>query len=50
MAWDGTHKGKPQPSGVYIYVCDIVLNTGEKDTAQRIDQPGEIKYRINVPY
>lgn len=29
-AWDGTHKGKPQPSGVYMYVCDIVLNTGER--------------------
>ena len=28
--WDGTHKGKPQPSGVYIYVCDITLNTGER--------------------
>ena len=30
MAWDGTHKGKPQPSGVYIYVAEIILNTGEK--------------------
>jgi len=29
-AWDGTHKGKPQPSGVYMYVCDITLNTGER--------------------
>lgn len=23
--WDGTHKGKPQPSGVYIYVVDVTL-------------------------
>ena len=30
MAWDGTYKGKPQPSGVYIYVAEIVINTGEK--------------------
>ena len=37
VAWDGTHKGKPQPSGVYIYVCDIVLNTGE-----RIQRKGSI--------
>ena len=29
-AWDGTHQGKPQPSGVYMYVCDITLNTGER--------------------
>ncbi len=29
-AWDGSHKGKPQPSGVYMYVCDITLNTGER--------------------
>lgn len=30
IGWDGKHSGKPQPSGVYIYVCDIILNTGEK--------------------
>jgi gliding motility-associated-like protein len=30
MTWDGTHRGKPQPSGVYMYVCDITLNTGER--------------------
>lgn len=30
MAWDGTYRGKPQPSGVYIYVSEIILNTGEK--------------------
>lgn len=23
--WDGRHKGKPQPSGVYIYVVDVTL-------------------------
>lgn len=35
--WDGTHNGKPQPSGVYIYVCDIILNNGE-----RIQRKGSI--------
>lgn len=30
MAWDGTFKNKPQPSGVYIYVAEIIINTGEK--------------------
>ncbi|MBK8951648.1 MAG: gliding motility-associated C-terminal domain-containing protein [Chitinophagaceae bacterium] len=30
LAWDGTHKGKPQPSGVYIYICDLVLRNGEQ--------------------
>jgi gliding motility-associated-like protein len=30
MAWDGTYKNKPQPSGVYIYVAEVILNTGEK--------------------
>ena len=30
MAWDGTYKGKPQPSGVYIYVAEVIINTGEK--------------------
>lgn len=30
LAWDGTHKGQPQPSGVYIYVCDILLRNGER--------------------
>lgn len=37
LAWDGTHKGKAQPSGVYIYVCDIVLRNGE-----RIQRKGSI--------
>lgn len=35
--WDGTHRGKAQPSGVYIYVCDITLRTGE-----RIQRKGSI--------
>jgi len=26
--WDGTHKGKQQPSGVYMYVCRMVLIDG----------------------
>ncbi|SDG72813.1 Ig-like domain-containing protein [Chitinophaga filiformis] len=26
--WDGTHKGKQQPSGVYMYVCRLVLLDG----------------------
>ncbi|MBI1344516.1 MAG: T9SS type B sorting domain-containing protein [Terrimonas sp.] len=29
-AWDGTYKGKAQPAGVYMYVCDITLNDGTK--------------------
>jgi gliding motility-associated-like protein len=28
VAWDGTYKGKIQPSGVYMYVCRMVLNDG----------------------
>jgi trimeric autotransporter adhesin len=27
-AWDGSHKGKLQPSGVYLYVCKLILNDG----------------------
>jgi gliding motility-associated-like protein len=30
IGWDGTHKNKPQPSGVYIYVVNITLTNGEK--------------------
>jgi gliding motility-associated-like protein len=26
--WDGTYKGKVQPSGVYMYVCRMVLTDG----------------------
>jgi gliding motility-associated-like protein len=26
--WDGSHKGKQQPSGVYMYVCRMVLTDG----------------------
>jgi gliding motility-associated-like protein len=29
--WDGKHKGKLQPSGVYMYVCSMVLNDGTKE-------------------
>ena len=28
--WDGRHKGKEQPSGVYMYVAEIVLRDGTK--------------------
>jgi trimeric autotransporter adhesin len=27
--WDGTYKGKPQPSGVYMYVCKIITRDGK---------------------
>ncbi|MBL7743093.1 MAG: gliding motility-associated C-terminal domain-containing protein [Chitinophagaceae bacterium] len=37
VTWDGTHKGKPQPSGVYMYVCDMTLADG-----QRIQRKGSI--------
>jgi gliding motility-associated-like protein len=30
LGWDGNYKGKPQPSGVYIYVCDMILTDGSK--------------------
>ncbi len=28
QGWDGTHKGKPQPVGVYVYVLKAVLSDG----------------------
>ncbi|MBC9932629.1 gliding motility-associated C-terminal domain-containing protein [Chitinophaga qingshengii] len=28
IGWDGTYKGKPMPSGVYVYVCHLVLKDG----------------------
>jgi len=28
IGWDGTHKGKPQPAGVYIYVLDAAMEDG----------------------
>jgi len=28
--WDGRYKGKLQPSGVYMYVCEMVLADGRK--------------------
>ena len=27
--WDGTHRGKPQPVGVYVYVLKAVLANGK---------------------
>lgn len=35
--WDGTYKGKPQPSGVYIYVARLTLNDGSV-----VDKKGSI--------
>ncbi|GGH79456.1 gliding motility-associated-like protein [Filimonas zeae] len=32
QGWDGNWKGKPQPSGVYIYVCKLVLTDGSTQT------------------
>jgi parallel beta-helix repeat protein len=28
LLWDGNYKGKAQPSGVYMYVCHIVMQDG----------------------
>jgi gliding motility-associated-like protein len=35
--WDGSFGGKPQPSGVYMYTCRLILDTGET-----IDKKGSI--------
>ncbi|BAV04035.1 gliding motility-associated C-terminal domain-containing protein [Filimonas lacunae] len=32
QGWDGYWKGKPQPSGVYMYVCQVVLTDGSTQT------------------
>ncbi|RFM26781.1 PKD domain-containing protein [Deminuibacter soli] len=32
QGWDGTYKGQPQPSGVYIYVADLLLNNNQHVT------------------
>ena len=29
VAWDGTYRGKVQPSGVYMYVCRMTLKDGQ---------------------
>lgn len=31
VSWDGTYKGKPQPSGVYMYVVQLTLNNGNTE-------------------
>jgi gliding motility-associated-like protein len=28
--WDGTQNGKPQPTGVYMYVCQITMDDGRQ--------------------
>jgi gliding motility-associated-like protein len=28
QGWDGTHKGKPQPVGVYVYTAKIIMKDG----------------------
>jgi gliding motility-associated-like protein len=28
QGWDGTHKGKPQPVGVYVYALRAVMTDG----------------------
>jgi len=28
QGWDGTHRGKPQPVGVYVYVLKAIMNDG----------------------
>jgi gliding motility-associated-like protein len=30
QGWDGTHRGKPQPVGVYVYVLKAVLQGGRE--------------------
>ena len=30
--WDGTHKGQPQPNGVYVYLLDLEFSDGTKET------------------
>ncbi|HEX7905896.1 MAG TPA: gliding motility-associated C-terminal domain-containing protein [Chitinophagaceae bacterium] len=37
QGWDGTHKGNPQPVGVYVYVLKVVLTDG-----RTIDLKGSI--------
>ena len=28
-AWDGTYKGNPVPTGTYVYIAEMVCDTGE---------------------
>ena len=37
QGWDGTYKGKPQPTGVYVYVLRATLADG-----RTIDMKGSI--------
>lgn len=30
ISWDGNHSGKPQPSGVYMYVIELTMNDGTR--------------------
>jgi len=31
VGWDGAYRGKPQPSGVYMYVVQLTLNNGNTE-------------------
>ncbi|WP_461788072.1 T9SS type B sorting domain-containing protein [Pedobacter sp.] len=32
QGWDGTYRGRQQPSGVYVYYIDVTFNSGVTKT------------------
>ncbi|MNW97827.1 hypothetical protein D3C86_272790 [compost metagenome] len=32
QGWDGTYRGRPQPTGVYVYYVDVTFNSGTDKT------------------